>query len=78
MDLAAWKADKALKNSRKEFIRIGIDNVRVSEPAAGTVEVRVLQTYESSNYADQTENTLTLVPEEGKWKILGIGAAPAR
>ncbi|MCF8051605.1 MAG: hypothetical protein K9L59_10245 [Desulfobacterales bacterium] len=79
MDLAAWKADKADKNSRKEWIRIGIDNVRVSGPAAdGTVEVRFLQTYESSNYADQTEKTLTLVPEEGKWKILGIGAAPAR
>jgi len=79
MDLAAWKADKALKNSRKEWIRIGIDNVRVSGPAAdGTVAVRFLQTYESSNYADQTEKTLTLVPEEGTWKILGIGAAPAR
>lgn len=79
MDLAAWKADKALKNSRKEWIRIGIDNVRVSEPAAdGTLEVRFLQAYESSNYADQTEKTLTLVPEEGKWKILGIGAVPAR
>jgi hypothetical protein len=79
MDLAAWKADKALKNSRKEWIRIGIDNVRVSGPAAdGALEIRFLQTYESSNYADQTEKTLTLVPEEGKWKILGIGAAPAR
>lgn len=79
MDLAAWKADKALKNSRKEWIRIGIDKVRVSGLAAdGTVAVRFLQTYESSNYADQTEKTLTLVPEEGKWKILGIGAAPTR
>jgi hypothetical protein len=74
MGLADWKADKAAKNRRKEWIRIGIRDVRIAEPAAdGTVTVRFLQTYESSNYSDKTEKTLVLGREGRRWKIIAFG-----
>ena len=74
MDRAAWEADKAAKNRRKEWIRVQIDSIRVSNPAPdGTVKVRFVQTYESSNYSDKTEKTLILTLEADEWKILGFG-----
>jgi hypothetical protein len=74
MDLADWRADKAIKNRRKKWIRIDIRNVRIFEPGAdGTVRVRFLQNYESANYRDSTEKTLVLDREGGQWKIIGFG-----
>ncbi|MGD8367032.1 MAG: hypothetical protein PVG78_05285 [Desulfobacterales bacterium] len=74
MDLADWRADKAVKNRRKKWIRIDIRNVRIFEPGAdGTVRVRFLQNYESANYRDSTEKTLVLDREGGQWKIIGFG-----
>jgi len=79
MDRAAFEADKAAKNRRKEWIRICIGNVRISEPTADdTVTVRFLQTYDSSNYADQTQKTLVLRREDGQWKIIGFGKEAKR
>jgi hypothetical protein len=78
MDLDAWRADKADKNRRKAWIRIGIEDLKIADAAAdGTVTVQFVQTYESSNYADKTEKRLVLVKEEGRWKILGHVPAPA-
>ncbi len=75
MDRAQWKADKAAKNRRKDWIRIGLENIKISRPAEdGTVTVHFLQTYESSNYSDKTDKTIVLQRETGDWKILGFGS----
>jgi len=73
MDRAAWMADKGQKNSRKEWIRVRLSDIRVAAPAKDdTVLVTFFQNYASSNYTEASEKTLLLKKSGNSWQILGI------
>jgi len=71
-----WRNDKAQKNSLKEWIRLELKNIRIAEPVADNrIEVSFLLAYSSSNYSDETYQSLILKKEAGNWKIIGIKTA---
>jgi serine/threonine protein phosphatase PrpC len=70
MNRDAWKKDKSSKGSRKQWIRVGIERIKISEPSEdNTVKVSFFQKYSSSNYSSQSEKVLILKKENNEWKI---------
>jgi len=71
-----WRNDKAQKNSQKEWIRLELKNIHIVEAAADNrTQVNFLLAYSSSNYSDETFQTLILKKEADNWKIIEIGTA---
>jgi hypothetical protein len=73
LDKSGWKQDKAQKNKRKDWIRIGLKNINIVRKIENNgVEVNFLQDFQSSNYSGISDKTLILMKEESGWKIIGI------
>ncbi|MFC1817233.1 hypothetical protein ACFL0M_15160, partial [Thermodesulfobacteriota bacterium] len=73
LDKSGWKQDKAQKNKRKDWIRIGLKNINIVRKIENnSVEVNFLQDFQSSNYSGISDKTLILKKEESGWKIIGI------
>ncbi|MFC1815628.1 hypothetical protein ACFL0M_06695 [Thermodesulfobacteriota bacterium] len=71
LDKAGWEKDKAIKNSRKEWIRIDLKNITISGLVANnTFKINFIQDYRSSNYSAVSEKTLIILKEPSGWKIL--------
>jgi len=71
-----WRNDKALKNSLKEWIRLELKNILIAEPDSDDrAQVSFLLNYRSSNYSDETYQTLILKKKVDNWKIIEIKAA---
>jgi len=72
LDKNRWRQDKAEKNKRKEWIRIVLDKINIVGPVEnGLYEARFTQVYQSSNYADTSDQVLILKKEAPGWKIIG-------
>jgi PPM family protein phosphatase len=70
-DKKAWTTDKTNRNKGKKWIRIGISDIRISEPdAANRVKVRFRQEYSSSNFSVKSGKTMVLVKAEERWEII--------
>ncbi|MEW6670693.1 MAG: SPOR domain-containing protein [Thermodesulfobacteriota bacterium] len=73
LDKNNWRRDKAEKNRKKEWIRIKLDRIHiVGPPESGRYEARFIQVYESSNYADTSNQVLVLKKDASGWKITTI------
>ncbi len=71
MNREQWKADKATKNRRKNWIRIEVENIDIGPLRDdNTLQVHFVQNYSSSNFTDQGTKSLTLKREQGNWQIL--------
>jgi hypothetical protein len=56
---------------KREWIKIGISDIRISEPdEANRVKVRFRQEYNSSNYSVKSIKTMVLIKAEERWEIL--------
>ena len=72
LDKNKWRQDKAEKNKRKAWIRIEVDKTNIVGPVGnGLYEARFTQIYQSSNYADTSDQVLLLKKEASGWKIIG-------
>jgi protein phosphatase len=70
MNRKAWERDKRGKGSRKKWIRVAIERIKISEPADDdTVRVSFFQKYSSSNYSSASNKVLILKKENNEWKI---------
>lgn len=70
-DKRAWVADKALKNKRKEWIKLVINDVQVKlNPKLNKVKVSMLLDYKSSNYSDLSPKVLFIDKKDTGWKIV--------
>lgn len=68
-----WRQDKAEKNKRKEWIRIELDKINIVGPVGnGLYKAGFTQVYQSSNYADTSDQVLLLKKEASDWKIIDI------
>ena len=48
-----------------------LESIEIGEPdEKGSVKIRFLQNYKSSNYSDQSRKQLVLIKEQGEWKIV--------
>ena len=71
LDKEGWKKDKAGKNRRKQWIKVELLNVEISEVVPGErFEVSFTQDYQSSNFSVSSKKMLVLEKEEGVWKII--------
>ncbi|MDF1590119.1 MAG: SPOR domain-containing protein [Desulfobacterales bacterium] len=72
LDKNKWRRNKAEKNRRKAWIRITLDKINIIGPLGnGRYEARFTQAYQSSNYADTSNQVLVLQKEASDWKIIG-------
>jgi len=73
MDKTAFIQDKQVKNKRKKWITIGVQDISVKEIGApNRVKASFTQDYSSSNYSSSSPKTLVLANEPGGWKIIGV------
>lgn len=71
LDKEGWKEDKARKNSRKQWIKVELLDVKINEVVPGErFEVRFKQDYQSSNFSVTSNKVLVLKKEAGGWKII--------
>ena len=71
LDKNGWRRDKATKNRKKRWIRLELNDIKISEPmAANRIEVRFLQEYKSSNFSGKSNKMLVLSKEKTGWKII--------
>lgn len=76
LDKNGWKKDKRAKNTRKDWIRVGVKNINISGPLKDNrFEVSIIQDYQSSNYSGISKKNIVLKREESGWKIIGIKTA---
>ena len=72
LDKNRWRQDKAEKNKRKEWIRIELDKINIVGPLGnGRYEAKFTLAYQSSNYADTSDQVLILKKEASGWKVIG-------
>ena len=71
LDKRGWARDKALKNSKKRWIKIKSTNIRIPHPIKGRpIEVRFSQNYRSSNFSMKSKKILLIEKEAEGWKIV--------
>ena len=68
-DRAAWEAARRARIARPEWIRVALTLVQVEPTDADSAEVRFVQSYRSERYKDLVKKRMTLVREDGAWKI---------
>jgi PPM family protein phosphatase len=70
-DKKGWVTDKTNRNKDKKWIKIGISEIRISEPDADNrVKVRFRQDYSSSNFSVKSGKTMVLIKTEERWEIV--------
>ena len=69
LGLEAWKAERHQRLTTPEYIRVEIEELEVSTATPTVAEVAFRQSYSSNTFSDRVIKTLTLVLEEGRWKI---------
>lgn len=69
LDRAAWEAARRERIAAPGWIRVALTLVEVEETGAGTAEARFVQSYRSERYNDLVRKHLTMVREDGEWKI---------
>ena len=77
MSRQEWLAWRRERVAAPEYIRIAITALEISLPEEGAASVAFFQTYRSDTFTDTVRKTLTLVREEGRWKIAREISSPA-
>jgi hypothetical protein len=66
---SAWAAQRRERIRKPDFIRVGIDNIRIKLLGAGRAEATFKQSYQSESYRDYVDKTLSLQLWNGRWLI---------
>ncbi|MEO5327097.1 MAG: tetratricopeptide repeat protein [Magnetococcus sp. THC-1_WYH] len=69
-DRTAWETRRKQIIGQKESIRVTISDIKITVINPSRIHAVFKQDYRSSTYTDSTQKTLTMVLEDGRWKIL--------
>jgi PPM family protein phosphatase len=70
-DKKGWAGDKTRRNKGKKWIKVGISEIRISEPDADNrVNIKFRQEYSSSNFSVKSGKTMVLIKTEERWEIV--------
>jgi hypothetical protein len=69
MDIATWKKKRTASLTRPKFIHVKLKNPVVELVTDKHLLITFTQSYESDTYQDTVIKILTMVKEEGRWKI---------
>ena len=72
----SWEAQRRQRLSRPSFIRVTISSLSAQGAADGRVTVTFRQEYESDSFADTVTKVLTLVEQQGVWRLVSESATP--
>ena len=67
---AAWAEARRERVRSPDWIRVELDDIRVTRGADGAVKARFEQHYESEGYSDRERKQVTLEREDGGWRII--------
>jgi serine/threonine protein phosphatase PrpC len=71
LDKKGWATDKTKRNKGKKWIKVGISDIRISEPDADNrLKVKFRQEYSSSNFSVKSGKTMVLIKTEERWEIV--------
>ena len=68
-NLQEWRNYRRDRVARPEWIEIKLNNMDATLTSTNTARVSFDQIYSASNYADQSRKELSLILEQGSWKI---------
>jgi hypothetical protein len=71
---SAWATQRRERIRKPDFIRVGIDNIRIKLLGAGRAEATFKQSYQSESYRDYVDKTLSLQLWNGRWLITAESA----
>jgi adhesin transport system outer membrane protein len=66
---AEWEAKRRSRISKEGAIALKLDSPTCNSSVKNRAEVTFVQSYSSVNYSDTVQKTLSLIKEDGKWKI---------
>jgi len=69
MSHAQWRAQRTLRLTKPEFIKITLANIKSKRVSNDIIEVTFLQKYQANTYKDQTNKRLTMKRVGSKWLI---------
>ncbi|MBF0605073.1 MAG: tetratricopeptide repeat protein [Nitrospirae bacterium] len=69
-DRTAWETRRKQIIGQKESIRVTISDMKITVINPSRILAVFKQDYRSSSYTDSSQKTLTMVLEDGRWKIL--------
>jgi cell division septation protein DedD len=73
LDKNGWRYDKVEKNREKEWIKVELKAINISEPVVNNrAEVSFFEYYKSSNLLVISNKIMILKKEEAGWNIIGI------
>lgn len=80
MDMATWKKKRTASLTRPKYIQVTVKDPVVEVVTDKHILITFTQSYQSDNYHDEVVKILTMVMEQGSWKISGerTGAEPYR
>ena len=65
----AWEAQRRERIGRPSWIKLELRELHIVEQQSEQLVVQFTQVYRASNYSDRGVKRLTLVMEDGNWKI---------
>jgi len=66
---AKWRAQRRIRLKKPKYIRIDLDDIKLTNIAENNATIEFVQRYESNIYKDRTRKRLDLVLRNGQWKI---------
>lgn len=75
-DRSAWEAARRARIDRPQWIRVALTLVQVESMGPDGAEVAFVQSYQSERYKDLVRKRMTMVREDGAWKIAAERAMP--
>ena len=67
----AWEAQRKVRLAKPRFIKVSLNDIRVSLLGDAHAQASFQQKYESNTYRDSVKKTLILKKENGNWLITG-------
>ncbi|MDT8420928.1 MAG: protein kinase [Desulfuromonadales bacterium] len=67
--LQEWRDARKVRLERPEWIEVNLQDFDFKLIGPEIAEVKLLQKYRSDSYGDQTKKVISLVREDGQWKI---------
>ena len=71
LDLATWKKKRTASLTRPKYIQVTVKDPVVEVVTDNHILITFTQSYQSDNYHDEVVKILTMVMEQGNWKISG-------
>lgn len=75
---STWEKQREERLTRPSWIKVDLKNIILEPAGPDTVEVKLIQDYRADTFRDKARKALTLVREDGAWRIQSEAIAGSR